>query len=86
MKDFFDAFGKSMRSIIAITVVLLSFAFLFTLMFVKIPQENESIINVASGIVLGVLGVVVGYYFGSSKDKSDRDKADILTDLTPAQP
>lgn len=73
-KGFLYRFGKGQRSIIAFMVTALSFAFLFALMFVEIPVRNESIINVASGIVLGVLGTVCAYYFGSSKDQSDTTK------------
>jgi uncharacterized membrane protein len=80
MEKFFDCFGKSMRSIIAFLVVILSFTFLFSLTRHEVPKGNESIINVASGLVLAALGVVIGYYFGSSKDKSDRDKADIKSE------
>jgi uncharacterized membrane protein len=80
MEKFFDCFGKSMRSIIAFLVVILSFTFLFSLTRHEVPKANESIINVAAGLVLAALGVVIGYYFGSSKDKSDRDKADIKSE------
>lgn len=40
-----------------------------------VPLGNETILNVAAGIVLGVLSTVCAYYFGSSKDKSDQEKA-----------
>lgn len=80
---FFESLGKSARTIIGISVVFLSFGFLFSLLFVKIPSENEAVVNVATGIVLGALGAVTAYYFGSSKDKSDQDKATILKDANP---
>lgn len=80
MKNFFDLFAKNMRSVIAFLVVVLSFTFLFVLIKAEIPKANESIINVAAGLVLAALGSVVSYYFGNSKDKSDRDKADIQTE------
>lgn len=80
MKEFFEFFGRNMRSIIAFMIVVLSFTFLFVLIKAQIPEKNESIINVAAGLVLAALGGVVQYYFGSSKDKSDRDKADIQSE------
>jgi len=83
IRDFFDAIGKAARSIIAFMVVLMSFGFLYFLLYRKIPVENKDSINITIGIVLGVLATVVSYYFGSSKDKSDRDKADIVAETKP---
>ena len=77
MKTFFECLGKSVRSVIGLIVVICSFAFLFILLWKEIPKPNESIINVAAGLVLAALGAVVAYYFGSSKDKSDKEKAEI---------
>jgi hypothetical protein len=76
MKEFFDAIGKAARSIIAFGVTIMSFGFLYFLLFKKIPAENKDVVQITSGIVLGVLATVVSYYFGSSKDKSDSEKAD----------
>lgn len=73
---FFELFAKNVRSIIALSVVICCFAFLFLLLTFKIPEGNETILNVAAGLVLAALGSVCSYYFGSSKDKSDVDKAD----------
>lgn len=76
MTKFFELFAKNARSIIAHIVVVGGFVFLFFLLFVKIPTGNETILNVAAGLVLAAMGAVTSYYFGSSKDKSDVDKAD----------
>lgn len=76
MTKFFELFAKNARSIIAVSVIWLGFAFLFALLKVTIPIGNETVLNVAAGLVLGVMGSVAAYYFGSSKDKSDVDKAD----------
>lgn len=69
MKNFFINMAKGdVRSWISILVILASFAFLFTMLFVKVPKENEALINVVAGAVLvGGVGSVVSYYFGSSK-------------------
>lgn len=82
MLKLMDNIAKNMRSIIALSVVYLAFAFLFSLLFVKIPPENKDIVNIATGavIVAGITGVIT-YYFGSSKDKSDQDKATIAKDI-----
>lgn len=62
------------RSVIALIVILCSFAFLFLMLFLKVPKENEALINVVSGAVLvGGVGAIIGYYFGSSKHQTDKD-------------
>ena len=76
MRTFFELFAKNVRSILAILITVGGFAFLFCLMIITVPAGNETILNVAAGIVLAVMGAVSSYYFGSSKDKSDVDKAD----------
>lgn len=75
MSKFFDAIGKAARSIIAFGVVLMSFGFLYFLLYKEIPAENKDVLQIACGIVLGVLATVISYYFGSSKDKSDQEKS-----------
>jgi len=76
MKEFFEVFAKNIRSVIALLVVLLGFGFLFFLLYIPIPLSNKDAVMLSSGIVLGVVVSVAAYYFGSSKDKSDVDKAD----------
>lgn len=76
MKSFFELFAKNVRSILAIMIIAGGFTFLFSLLAWMIPKGNETVLNVAAGIVLAVMGSVASYYFGSSKDKSDVDKAD----------
>lgn len=76
MSKFFELFAKNARSIIAVFIVIGGFSFLFSLLHYKIPGGNETVLNVATGLVLAAMGAVTSYYFGSSKDKSDVDKAD----------
>jgi len=76
MKTFFELFAKNVRSILAILITVGGFAFLFALLVMGIPESNHDAVMLAAGIVLGVVASVSGYYFGSSKDKSDVDKAD----------
>lgn len=66
---------KNTRSILAFIFVIFSFGFLYAILFVHVPAENRTIINVSIGYVLGVLTAIAAYYWGSSKDKSDQDKA-----------
>jgi hypothetical protein len=69
---------KYARPVLAYLVVLLSFGFLYCLAFIKIPPDNKDTVNLCAGLVLGVLAVVIGYYFGTSKDKSDQDQSKIF--------
>lgn len=70
-----DKFFKYTRSLIAFFIVILSFGFLFALIYKNVPPDNKDILQISAGLVLGVLATVTAYYFGSSKDKSDQDKA-----------
>jgi uncharacterized BrkB/YihY/UPF0761 family membrane protein len=78
-------FGKfSYRGVLAVLITVGCFTFLFALLYVPIPRQNESAVNVAQGFVLSVLAMVAGYYFGSSKDKSDVDKANNVSNIIQA--
>lgn len=72
-----DKLFKYTRGIIAFIAVIGAFVFLFTLVKIAVPEQNKDILQVAAGIVLGVLGTVIAYYFGNSKDKSDQDQSAI---------
>lgn len=71
-------FFKYTRGILAYIVVILCFAFLFTIAIVPIPKDNQPVVNTSAGVVLLTIGVVVSYYFGASKDKSDQDQSKIF--------
>lgn len=75
MKRFFDRLGKlEMRGILALTTIIGSFLFLFRLMAVAVPKENETLVNIIAGaLIIGTIGSVMGYYFGNSKQNSDKD-------------
>lgn len=76
MSKFFELFAKNVRSILALSIIYLGFAYLFALLFVPIPPANKDAVMLSAGFVLGIVVSVGAYYFGSSKDKSDVDKAD----------
>lgn len=78
MKTFFD----NIRSIIALTVVVCSFTFLFLVTHTKIPAENLPVLNTSTGLILAALSGVVGYYFGSSKNESDKAKVDATVEIS----
>ena len=69
MKSFFQNIAKAdIRAIIALLVIFCSYGAFFCLLFIPIPKENESMINVIAGaMVVGGVGAIFGYYFGTSK-------------------
>lgn len=73
------------RPILAFTIVIFSFAFLFALVFIPIPKDNVDTVNLVAGFVLGVTATVVTYYFGTSKDKSDKDQIEMNDAKKPVQ-
>jgi hypothetical protein len=79
----FENFMKYTRGIIAILIVINCFAFLFTLCWKEIPVNNVGTVNLSVGFVLASLGIVVGYYFATSKDKSDSDQSKIFPKEPP---
>jgi len=73
MNEFFRKAG--IRNAIAIVVVVGCFLLLYFLLFHPMPPGNKDVLNIAVGSVLsGGLAQVVGYYFGSSKNESDKNK------------
>ena len=71
-----DKIFNNIRSIIALVVVLCAFAFLFLLVTKTMPEGNKDILQLSAGLVLAALSGVIGYYFGSSKNESDKAKTD----------
>jgi hypothetical protein len=75
MKKFFDNIGKTeIRHIIAIVYVIMSILFIYVLVFKPVPQENKDLINVLGGYVIGGVGTVLSFFFGSSKNEADKNK------------
>lgn len=70
------------RPLVAILIVIFSFAFLFYICIYPVPEQNKDMIQLAAGLDLAVLGTVVAYYFGNSKDKSDQEQAARQPDTT----
>jgi hypothetical protein len=87
MRKFFHNLTQtSIRGVIAIIVIISSFGFLFSLLHYKIPPENKEVVTVSAGLILAGMGVVLGYYFGASKDKTDNEKSSDRVIVQKAQP
>lgn len=59
---------------LAVIVVAGFFALLFILAYTNIPKENKDLLNMLLGAWLTAFANVIGYYFGSSKGSTDKDK------------
>jgi len=73
MKRLLDTFSKTaIGHILAVIIVLGCFILVYVMMIKSIPTENVSTVNQAVGFIYGMLGIVVGYFFGSSKSQNDK--------------
>ncbi|HLZ89962.1 MAG TPA: hypothetical protein VKQ52_22070 [Puia sp.] len=74
MNNFLSGIGKTqITNIIAVISVLGVFGLLFLLCFRSIPKENSQLMYMAVSQVLGLgFGIVIGFYFGSSKTEADK--------------
>jgi uncharacterized membrane protein len=87
MKDFIDKmFEKLERIDLLKTIVCLVVLYVFVMMVNRllkeaIPEENREIIIHLLGIVEGIVGTLVAFYFGSSKGSQKKDQ--MLADSLP---
>lgn len=57
----------------------------WALVYVRVPSENETAMNVLLGILSTQVGIVVGFFFGSSvSTKKQTDTIDKLADTAKA--
>lgn len=50
------------------------FVLLYFLIFQGIPSQNENMLSIAVGALIGMVGSVVSYFFGSSKGSADKNE------------
>lgn len=55
-------------------IVLGMFTVIGLLILVPMPKENEQLLLLALGALIAKFSDVIGYFFGSSKSSSDKDK------------
>jgi len=56
-------------------LVVASFmALLVVLVYVTIPETNSDLLNLSIGALIGYVGAVVNYFFGSSKGSADKNE------------
>jgi len=72
-------------SLIAIGLVAILGFLSWALVYVTVPAENESALNLVIGILSAQVGIVVGFFFGTSfANKRQTETIDKLADTTKA--
>ena len=69
--------------ILGAVVVLICFAIMIMLIIKPVPVESKDAVMLGLGTLFGMAVTVVGYFFGSSKSSSDKDK--VLGDKLASQ-
>jgi len=78
MKQVIWKMGRAeIRNIIAVLYVTLVLLFIYVLVFHAVPVGNKDLINVLGGVVIGGVGTILSYFFGSSKNETDAAKNDV---------
>lgn len=60
-------FKTNITGIVAVTILLLSYAILFSIIFWDFPSDQKDIYFTIAGGVTSIVTMVVSYYFGASK-------------------
>lgn len=61
--------SDNIKSIIALIVVISAFSYFFIVAFTGIKADNQVLIA-----IVGTLGIVIGYYFGTSQGSQKKDE------------
>jgi putative effector of murein hydrolase len=69
----FENLKKNTTAIVAIFILTLSYAILFTIIFWDFNQFQKDIYFTIAGGVTSIVTMVVSYYFGSSKNPNDEN-------------
>jgi hypothetical protein len=62
-------FKTNITGIVAVSVLLLSYAILFSIIFWEFPSDQKDIYFTIAGGVTSIVTMVVSYYFGASKNQ-----------------
>jgi uncharacterized membrane protein len=60
-------FKTNITGIVAIAVLILSYAILFSIIFWDFPSDQKDIYFTIAGGVTSIVTMVISYYFGASK-------------------
>lgn len=66
-----DNLKKNTTAIVALLILLLSYAILFSIIFWEFPSDQKDIYFTIAGGVTSIVTMVVSFYFGASKNQKD---------------
>ncbi len=64
-------FKSNITGIVAITILALSYAILFSIIFWDFPSEQKDIYFTIAGGVTSIVTMIVSFYFGASKKQDE---------------
>jgi uncharacterized membrane protein AbrB (regulator of aidB expression) len=67
----FENLKKNTTAIIAIIILTLSYAILFSIIFWDFPTDQKDIYFTIAGGVTSIVTMVVSFYFGASKNQNE---------------
>lgn len=75
MKQWFQNINKTdVRHMLAMIWSLGAIGIILTLIFHPLPRENKEVVYLAIGNLLSAAGMVLSFFFGSSKSETDSTK------------
>jgi uncharacterized membrane protein len=69
----FDNLKKNTTGIVAIIILTLSYAILFSIIFWDFPTDQKDIYFTIAGGVTSIVTMVVSFYFGASKNQNEEN-------------
>jgi len=69
----FDNLKKNITGIVAILILTLSYAILFSIIFWEFPTDQKDIYFTIAGGVTSIVTMVVSFYFGASKNQNEEN-------------
>lgn len=78
MKQWWINLNKTdVRNLLAFVWVVATTVMLYILIFKGIPTANNELLYMSIGMYMTYTGVIISWYFGSSKSETDKAKTDI---------
>jgi uncharacterized membrane protein AbrB (regulator of aidB expression) len=69
----FENLKKNTTGIVAILILTLSYAILFSIIFWDFPTDQKDIYFTIAGGVTSIVTMVVSFYFGASKNQNEEN-------------
>lgn len=69
-----DIFSKRFNYYLSGAIFVIFFTLMLLLYFVEIPEGNSEIVYMAFGTLIGIVGTVAAFYYGSSSGSKDKSE------------